>query len=404
MITKAEIVSLKRRSYLEEALRRMGRENNLAINSRVQNRRDKSKSRSRNPKGQLKFQVNGVHLNDESSHQKHPSTIGPCRSCSPSRKTKVSHSNRRFRVRLVNETIELKTSISETVFNRGRQPSRYRRHHKSTRTHLRLGCRLLGVETSNSFESGSSGCRPDPGSSNSNNGSTRARSESQSDYSPKRRNDELLRQSNGSKTSCSRMARSRYRSNRRSKERHAFRRRINSAPEEIQSFQTINEESKPHSSGQDEHRWDVIMSIPSQRNHNTSETVTYECHRHPCSAHLSPYQRQPSAMTGSDFPTGSTIQGVPCQLAREPRKCSIPCQNEGGRTNLLRRGENRITRIALAIVWLFLFCHSWKLVPTFYEAIYASDNWPPWLIHVNDISHSFIVFNSAVNFLLYTVL
>lgn len=86
------------------------------------------------------------------------------------------------------------------------------------------------------------------------------------------------------------------------------------------------------------------------------------------------------------------------------RKCSLPCRNEG-RSTLLRRGENRITRIALAIVWLFLFCHSWKLVPTFYELIYSSsENWPSWLMHVNDLSHSFIVLNSAVNFLLYTVL
>ena len=27
-----------------------------------------------------------------------------------------------------------------------------------------------------------------------------------------------------------------------------------------------------------------------------------------------------------------------------------------------RRGERRITRVALSIVWLFLFCHVWKLV------------------------------------------
>lgn len=75
------------------------------------------------------------------------------------------------------------------------------------------------------------------------------------------------------------------------------------------------------------------------------------------------------------------------------------------RINLLRSGEARLTRIALAIVWLFIFCHAWRLVPTIYEAIYPKDDtWPTWLLHVHGISHSFIVFNSAVNFLLYTFL
>lgn len=73
--------------------------------------------------------------------------------------------------------------------------------------------------------------------------------------------------------------------------------------------------------------------------------------------------------------------------------------------NLLRSGEARLTRIALAIVWLFIFCHAWRLIPTIYEAIYPEDGvLPTWLLHVHGISHSFIVFNSAVNFLLYTIL
>jgi hypothetical protein len=72
---------------------------------------------------------------------------------------------------------------------------------------------------------------------------------------------------------------------------------------------------------------------------------------------------------------------------------------------VLRSGESRITRIALAIVWLFIFCHAWRLIPTIYEALYNPDEeWPTWLVHIQSLSHCFIVFNSAVNFLLYTVL
>lgn len=76
------------------------------------------------------------------------------------------------------------------------------------------------------------------------------------------------------------------------------------------------------------------------------------------------------------------------------------------RVSRLRSGEARLTRIALAIVWLFIFCHAWRLIPTIYEALYPNDvsNLPNWLFHVHGISHSLIVFNSAVNFLLYTVL
>lgn len=68
--------------------------------------------------------------------------------------------------------------------------------------------------------------------------------------------------------------------------------------------------------------------------------------------------------------------------------------------------ENRLTRISLAIVWMFIFCHVWKLIPTMYEALTSSngEDWPHWLHVINDISHSLIVFNSAVNFLIYSIL
>ena len=74
-----------------------------------------------------------------------------------------------------------------------------------------------------------------------------------------------------------------------------------------------------------------------------------------------------------------------------------------------RKTEDRLTRISMSIVWIFLFCHVWKLIPTIYEAIYSGEtqvltDWPKWLLIVNDISHTLIVFNSAVNFLIYVVL
>ena len=83
-----------------------------------------------------------------------------------------------------------------------------------------------------------------------------------------------------------------------------------------------------------------------------------------------------------------------------------------------RSRENRLTRISLSIVWLFIFCHVWKLVPTMYEGFQeirwdsSGDSskkvsamvWPEWLSVINDVSHTLIVFNSAVNFLIYVTL
>ena len=79
--------------------------------------------------------------------------------------------------------------------------------------------------------------------------------------------------------------------------------------------------------------------------------------------------------------------------------------------------ENKLTRISLAIVWMFIFCHVWKLIPTMYEVMENSSNteeleleesedkkWPPWLLLIMDLAHTLIVFNSAVNFLIYSIL
>ena len=34
--------------------------------------------------------------------------------------------------------------------------------------------------------------------------------------------------------------------------------------------------------------------------------------------------------------------------------------------------ENKLTRISLVIVWMFIFCHVWKLIPTMYEVMEGS--------------------------------
>ena len=77
----------------------------------------------------------------------------------------------------------------------------------------------------------------------------------------------------------------------------------------------------------------------------------------------------------------------------------------------LKRSESRLTRISMSIVWLFIFCHCWRLIPTIYEGVqnhyYQQQSaakrqpWPVWVSAINDLSHTLIVLNSAINFLIY---
>lgn len=71
--------------------------------------------------------------------------------------------------------------------------------------------------------------------------------------------------------------------------------------------------------------------------------------------------------------------------------------------------EQRLTRISILIVWLFLFCHVWKLVPTAFEAGFSHDglthsNWPQWVLVAENMSHLLITINSSINFLIYAIM
>ena len=73
--------------------------------------------------------------------------------------------------------------------------------------------------------------------------------------------------------------------------------------------------------------------------------------------------------------------------------------------------ELRLARISLCIVWLFIFCHIWKLIPTAYETFILEDSgvgfntvWPTWLKRIGQISNTLITINSSLNFLIYVLL
>ena len=98
-----------------------------------------------------------------------------------------------------------------------------------------------------------------------------------------------------------------------------------------------------------------------------------------------------------------TEQSISMQVIHRPN-CGPRCIHSRESVGVLRRGEARITRIALAIVWLFIFCHMWRLIPNAYEFFFKPEKDPDWLLYMIGISHTLIVFNSAVNVLLYKVL
>ena len=97
---------------------------------------------------------------------------------------------------------------------------------------------------------------------------------------------------------------------------------------------------------------------------------------------------------GTADPDSAAVTNVDCPV-RMRRSNSPVC----------RRRERRLTRISLSIVWLFLFCHVWKLIPTAYEVFSGEiESGPKWLGTVQHVSHALIVLNSSLNFLIYVAL
>ena len=63
-----------------------------------------------------------------------------------------------------------------------------------------------------------------------------------------------------------------------------------------------------------------------------------------------------------------------------------------------------MTRASIAIVWMSIGCHIWRMVPNIYEAIYpdaGTGDHPIWLAYFSMASHILIALNSSVNFLIY---
>ena len=71
-----------------------------------------------------------------------------------------------------------------------------------------------------------------------------------------------------------------------------------------------------------------------------------------------------------------------------------------------RRREITLAKVSLAIVFVFILCHSVKWIPNIYELMYPqwdpdTDVWPNSINIIIYFSHLALVFNSSVNFYIY---
>ena len=93
-----------------------------------------------------------------------------------------------------------------------------------------------------------------------------------------------------------------------------------------------------------------------------------------------------------------------------------PPESRRDRGDSETKKELRLARISICIVWLFIFCHVWKLIPTAYETFVLekeadsdsvqdeSKEWPKWLEVINQLTNTLITINSSLNFIIYVLL
>ena len=103
---------------------------------------------------------------------------------------------------------------------------------------------------------------------------------------------------------------------------------------------------------------------------------------------------------------------VPCTIARKLR----PPEHLDEDVCYINR-EYRLTRISLAIGWILLLCHSWKVIPAAYNLYQSlhlgqgttaedlgSPTSPEWLVWVERIGKLLLTLNASLNLIIYAAL
>ena len=70
-----------------------------------------------------------------------------------------------------------------------------------------------------------------------------------------------------------------------------------------------------------------------------------------------------------------------------------------------KKNEIALAKVSLAIVLIFILCHSVRWIPNVYELARIvrgrEEDWPPWIESLTHISHFLTTLNSSVNFYIY---
>ena len=150
-------------------------------------------------------------------------------------------------------------------------------------------------------------------------------------------------------------------------------------------------------------------SFKTTPNDDTRKQNLMVCHEEDCDKEkdtLFSKSKYRSSLNSTDC--GAVNRNRKRSFMNLPQRCHVP---KAIQISSETKKETKLARISLCIVWLFIFCHVWKLIPTAYETFFTEDmgvglniEWPYWLDIVKEISHSLITINSGLNFLIYIVL
>ena len=70
-----------------------------------------------------------------------------------------------------------------------------------------------------------------------------------------------------------------------------------------------------------------------------------------------------------------------------------------------KKNEIALAKVSLAIVLIFILCHSVRWIPNVYELVRIvrgkKEDWPIWIESLTHISHFLTTLNSSVNFYIY---
>ena len=95
------------------------------------------------------------------------------------------------------------------------------------------------------------------------------------------------------------------------------------------------------------------------------------------------------------------------QACSRPSFCatSISINERHSSLSSSKKNEIALAKVSLALVLIFILCHSVRWIPNVYELVRIvrgqREDWPSWIESLTHISHFLTTLNSSVNFYIY---